>query len=721
MSAVTTGLGRRSALIMTGLGAVAGGRGAQAQPDRVRAWPMPCASGSGDIAGIVLEGRGAPAGAVTVFGMTFAPGDVPRGAGLAARIEGGGTLPAQLDVVTRHGDGSARFGVVALAAPALRRSEHAGVVLRRVQGQGAQAPLDATAALRGRRAVLEIGAAGGRGWRVDLLEMTRRALAEGAFWQSGPLAMQLRLSQAVPAEAVGGVTSLRCIVDVTIQADGVLRVEPWLRNDIAMRPGGGAAAYDVRLTVDGRAALVASGVRHHHYTAWGRSFASLADGTAASEPPHVRQDTERLSALGVIARYDLATGVSEGSLQQLAAAMARPDWVGLFAPRGIMQDMYAGGARPDIGQATAYQGSWLITGDPRAAAYAIGQAEASGAIPWHFWDQEAAGWLDTRRWNELWTDPRGRRPPTGLMQQVPSDTGWAADTAHQPDLSYVPYLLTGRRAFLDGVQAQASWSVMSRPTNPLWGRGTRGGLAEGVNVTRSAQVRGAAWSLRQLGNAAWAVPAGDSQQAWNVMAEQANWAWVRSRIPAWTSEQGEAFGWIRGEYGTPGALPPWQQDMFASAAGAAARRGQADARAVLAWMENFLAGRFLSAARGFNPHDGCAYLLAISPPESWARPFTSWARIAAETQQRGWSNGTGWARSDGNFGPWALQSLAVLIDVLGSEPARRAWTWLEASGAPFTAPPDKEPSLAIVPRGHPRSRAGAQACGATPLQAGRRT
>ena len=719
MPAVTPGLGRRSALILAGVGTVAGGRAARAQSGRVRAWPVPCASGTGEIAGIVLEGRGAPAGTVTVFGMTFAPGEVPRGAGLAARLEAGGALPAQLDVVTRHADGSARFGVVALAAPALRQGEPAGVVLRRAQGS--LRPLDAGAALEGRRAVLEVGAAGRRGWQVDLADMTRRTLAEGGgFWQSGPLAVQRRLVRSVPAEAVGGATSMRCVADVTIQSDGVLRVDAWLRNDVAMRPGGGPAAYDVRLALDGRPALAATGLRQHHYTAWGRSVASLPDGTPAPAPPHVRQDTERLSALGAIARYDLQTGVDEGHLHEFTAAMARPDWADLFSPRAIMQDMFAGGARPDIGQATRCQAIWLMTGDPRAATYAIGQAEASGAIPWHFWDQEAGGWLDTRRWPELWTDYRGRRPPTGLLQQVSGDTGWAADTAHQPDLSYVPYLLTGRRAFLDGIQAQASWSVMSRPTNPLWGRGTQGGLAEGVNLTRAAQVRGAAWSLRQIGNAAWANPAGDAQLAWSAMAEQANWAWIRSRIPAWTSEQGEAHGWIRGEYGTPGALPPWQQDMFASAAGAAARRGQADARAVLAWMENFLAGRFLAAGRGFNPRDGCAYLIAISAPEAWGRPFTTWARIAAETEKRGWSNGTGWSQSGANYGAWALQSLAVLIDVLGSEPARRAWTWLEAAGAPFTAPPDKEVQLAILPRGHPRSRVGAQACRANSQQAGRR-
>lgn len=704
-------LGRREALLLAGIGATGPAHGLRAQPARVRALPVPCATRPGEIAGIVLEGRGAAASAVVTFGMPFAAGEVPRGATLAARLDGGGAIPTQLDVVTRHADGSARFGVVALAAPPLRRGERAGVLLLRAAA-APPAPLAADEALQARRAVLEVGPAAGRVWRADLTDMARRALAaRDGLWQAGPLVVQARIIRPVPAEAAGGVESLRCVADVAIQADGVLRVDAWLRNDIAMRPGGGRATYDMRLDLDGRAALAAAGIRQAQYTGWGRILGAMRDGTAAAEPPLVRHDAARLAALGTVARYDLATGVAESVLQQLGAATAQAGWAAPLGARGIAQDMFAGGGRPDIGPATGWQAMWLMTGDPRAAAYAIGQAEAAGAIPWHFWDQEGGGWLDTRRWPRLWTDPRGRAPPTGLRQPVPGDTGWAADTSHQPDLSYVPYLLTGRRAFLDELQAQAAWSVMSRAPNQ-WERGAAGarGPAEGVNVVRGHQVRGAAWCLRQVGNAAWASPSGDHHLPWIEETEGANWAWIRSRIPDWTAEQGEAHGWIPGVYGIPGALPPWQQDMFASAAAAAARRGQPDARAVLAWMENFLAGRFLSAGRGFNPRDGCAYLIAISPEIPGARPFTTWARIGAETLRRDWSNRDGWSKSEGNFGQHALQSLAALSDVLGSGPARRALAWLTRAGAPYTNPVQAELGLNIVPHGPAGSRGAGPGC-----------
>lgn len=724
---MTSPLGRRAAMLLAGFGTAGVARHALAQADRIRAWPVPCATGPGEIAAILLEGRGGAGGTVTTFGMPFAPGEVPRGAGLAARLHGGGALPVQVDVVTRHGDGSARFGVVALAAPALPPGEHAGVLLRRASA--AQPAFAAEAALGQRRAALRLGAAGGRAWQIDLVAAARRALAEGMGpWQSGPLAVQYRIAQAVPALAVGGATSMRCVADLAIHADGSLNIEVWLRNDVAMRTGGGNAAYDVELEMDGRTVLAATSVRQTHYTAWGRRLATMADGSPAPEAPLVRHDAVRLAAVGAVAPYDLAMGIAEPALRQFASAMAQPAWHTPLGPRDIAQDMFAPAGRQDIGPVTGPQAIWLMTGDARAATYSIGQAEAAGSVPWHFWDPDAhdgatrGGWLDTRRWSRLWADPRGRRPPAGLLQPISGDSGWAADTAHQPDLAYLPYLLTGRRAFLDEVQAQAAWSVMSRAPNQ-WERGLPGarGPGEGVNVARGHQVRGAAWCLRQLGNANWATPAEDAQQAWFDAAEQGNWAWIRSKIPEWSRAQGEAHGWIPGVYGVPGALPPWQQDMFASAAAAAARRGQADARAVLAWMENFLAGRFLAASRGFNPRDGAAYLIAIAPERSDPPPFTTWAKIAEETVRRDWSNREGWPKSQGNYAQYALQSLAALDDVLGSEKARRARAWLLAAGAPFTGPGEFDPPLSIVPRRQQTSGLGDQACGsATPTDTSRR-
>ena len=654
------------------------------------AWPagaqtrMPCGTG----VPIMLEGTGAPAGSITVFGQVFRPGEIPAGAGLTARLADGRPLLAQIDVKNRHPDGSARMAVVALACPALAQAARVGVLLTPGPAEQAVPP-----EVGGHRAVLELRGAQGA-WEADLL--TGLPGAQGQPWQMGRLAVQARVALAVPANVVG-VASLRVLADVALRMDGTLWVDLWLRNDVAMQPNGGETNYTARLLLDGRVVLEANIPRHHQYTGWGRLV-----GTGAA-PPLVRHDATHLADAAAVARYDVSTGVEEALLGQMAEAMAAPAWRVAFSSRHIAQNMGQTGGRADIGPATLPQAAWLISGDRRAGGYAIGQAEAAGSIPWHFWDARAGTWLDTNRWPRLWSDSRGGPAPGGLLQPIASDTGWAFDSAHQPDLSFVPFLLTARRAFLDNLQAQATWCVIGQWPGV---RGAPGPLGEGVNVVRGNQVRGAAWSLRQLENAAWASPEGDANRAWLRAAADGNWAWIQSQIPAWTAQQGEAHGWIPGEYGMPGALPPWQQDYFASTAAIAARRGDGRARAVLEWMTNFLVGRFNAERQGFARNDGAAYLIAIGT----ARPWRSWAEIGGATRQAGLSNGTGWSQSGGNYAQLALASLAAIAETLGSPGAAESFAWLSRAGAPFTRLQDftRDPTMNIVPRGVARGHQAAR-------------
>ncbi|MGE0420510.1 MAG: hypothetical protein AB7O80_27200, partial [Acetobacteraceae bacterium] len=415
-----------------------------------------------------------------------------------------------------------------------------------------------------------------------------------------------------------------------------------------------------------------------------------------------------LWASGAIAPYDPAPGITERRLADMAQYMAAPDWDVPLNPRRIAQDMGTAGGRPDIGPTTLWQAAWLVSGDPRAASFAIDQAEAGGAIPWHFWDPAADGtgaWMDTRRWPQLWTDPRGGRPPKTLLQPVPprAVATWVADTAHKPALGFVPYLLTGRRALLDEVLAEAMWAILS--AWPVRRAETNGVAAvQDVNVVAGGQTRGAAWSLRDLDNAAWIAPDDTPTGTYLRHAAAANWAWVHAMTERWGTVQGEARGWIFGNYtlGARGETSPWQQDFFASSAANAARRGNRDARAVLAWMENFLAGRFLAGGKGFNPRDGVAYQFPVAP-QGGPNPslFQSWAEIGEATRARDMSNADGWRRSGGYYGALGLRSLAALSEILDSDSARRAHAWLAGAVPPYTRAQDfaADPTFTVLAPG----------------------
>ncbi|MBP0496574.1 hypothetical protein J5Y10_27625, partial [Roseomonas sp. SG15] len=437
---------------------------------------------------------------------------------------------------------------------------------------------------------------------IDVLDALRHALADGSasFWQSGPLASQARVE--IPLEG-----SQRLVFDVTAYKGGGLSVEAGFNNDGAMGATGGRVAYGLTVTMDGHTVAQES-VDQGQYQNWHRTFSSNStDGGQGLGGPaegwlNIRHDIDHLETTGAIAEYNLANGVDDTLLNAYAAAAQAAGSDAPLATAGVTQYMPGTGGRADIGFTTAGNTAWLITQDMRAASYAMEQAEAASTVPWNLWDAANKGWLSIEDYPNLWTDPRGGTGRPGdatsgsLTQTGDAQTGWTLDPAHQPDLSYVPYLLTGERWMLDNLQAQAAWNIASQ-----WPLVRENG--EGL-VVQQNQVRGAAWALRQIDEAAWASPDGSAAKAYFTEMSEANWSWIVSQIPAWTAQQGEAHGYLPGVYGANGALPPWQQDYFASTAIAAAKQGNADALTYLNWASNFLVGRFTHEAQGFAEHDG---------------------------------------------------------------------------------------------------------------------
>jgi hypothetical protein len=633
------------------------------------------------------------AGGITTSGIVFKDGDLPNGVQLAASI-GGAPVAVQLDVKTSYADGSVKMAVLSIARPdiAIGGSVEALFSLA-PDGTPIPPPLDINTAMLGHSFNVDITTADVTN-HIDVLAALHQALANGtaSFWQSGPLASQAR----VEIELTG---SQRLVFDVTFFSNNAFEVQAQFNNDQVMDATGGRIVYSVAVTMDGRSVALEN-ISQGQYENWHQTFSSDASGGQATggdlahKGLNITRDMEYLEATGAIAQYDQSVGAAASLLNAYATATTAPGWEAPLNPNGIAQFMPGTGGRSDIGFTTEANTAWLITQNIQAANYALDQASAAGAVPWNMWDAAHKSWLSIDDYPLLWTDPRGgigtpgNPNSTGLTQQSDGLSGWTLDSAHQPDLSYVPYVLTGQRWILDNLQAQAAWNVVNQ-----WDS-TRG---DGHDlVVRDNQVRGAAWALRQIDEAAWASPDGSAAQAYFTKVENDNWAWLVAQIPVWTAQQGEAHGWLPGVYGIDVALPPWQQDYFASTAIAAARQGNADALTFLKWEANFLVGRFTHADQGFAAHDGAAYLIATSDPNT-GLPFSTWAQIGAETVARGWSNGTGWAQSEGNYAQLALATLAGIAEVTGSAEAATAYRALLADKPPFTTPADfnRYPTYAI--------------------------
>lgn len=663
--------------------------------------PMPpCPREAGDVVAIMLRGA-APAGGVAVFGQVFRRGDVPRDTPLVARpMSGAGIFPVQVDVRTRYDDGSVRHAVISLATPALQGDRWTPLMLTTAADIPMARPITPAAALASRSAVVEILPANGAApWRIDLAATVRErkpGIPPDSIWQSGPLAAQQRITLPVPAEAVGGAASPRLVADLAIRADGTLWLAAWVRNDLAMQPVGGTIEYALRIVLDGRQVLDTGPFRQAQYQGFGRTRAVGRDGAPAPDIL-VYQDTAYLAETGAIPLLDTAIGVDGRVLARLAQGMEAPEWNVPLAPRGFMLRMGTTGGRRDIGRITGWQAIWLMSGDPRAAAWMMGQGEAGGSIPWHFWDPRRDGWLSLDDYPTLWTDARGQ---VTLTQRAPRDTGWTVEFAHHPTPSAIPYILTGERWLLDNLQGQAAGVIMSTyPTSRRDGMGL---------VANGGQLRAMAWSLRDVDNAAWLSPDGTREQAYFRRISGNNWDALIARIPDWTARQGEPHGWIPGTVRGPGYIPPWQEDYFATTSAAAAARGNVKAAEFLRWQSNFLIGRFRNEANGFRPFLGVGYHLVVSDErlnqDLQVPLFRTWAELDRQTDAKGAAPSEPWKLV--GYNKLALATLAELYNALALPAARELFVSLSAQMTGVSVKDyQKEPTFAFVPRGISRTGA----------------
>lgn len=597
------------------------------------------------------------------FGQTFKQGQVKTGQDLYA-VSGSAQAIVQMDIKNRYDDGSVRFAVLTMPQPAMAANTYANVMFKTKVSQ-TLLPLALThfTNLNPTMSFSFYESSGAK--TVVNLDVKAAIAAELAkatkdMWLSGPLAQQVRI--ALPVR-----TSLRVVLDITAYANSSYVFDLQVNNDIAMASQGGNHRYDFSFSASGKT-ITQTNLTHYQYSQWRKQVTTQAASTA-----NLQHDVRYLVQTGFVLPYNIDVGANKSQIESLFSATASSDWGKPFAPHGIEKNMPMTGGRGDIGAVTQYIAMWLVSQDYRIRDYVMGQAEASAGIPWHFWDQVNQSWLSVDRYPQVWLDPRGGNPPTGLTQQVPSQNGWNPESAHNPSLSYIPYLMTGTRFHLDQQNAVASWTIMG-----AW-PGAR--LDAQALIVRWTQVRNGAWGLRDVFHASVANPDGTSHQTYFKKILDSNLSWMNSNSATWSSEQGEPYGYLPGEYGVAGNMAPWQQDYLASSIVAIARSGNAKAKTYLNWSSNFLVERFLSSSKGFNPRDGIAYNITYQNTKTWAAMGTA-------TVNSGATNGTGWAASNGNYGQLGLMTLSLIYEVTKNPRALEAFNWLKSANPPYTTEAD---------------------------------
>lgn len=177
---------------------------------------------------------------------------------------------------------------------------------------------------------------------------------------------------------------------------------------------------------------------------------------------------------------------------------AAPSHYRVMGLAGVVAYMPQGGERGDIGLLTETQAEFICTAREAALDLMRAQGEAAGTIPWHMRDEVSGAPMDLRRYPAAtWYSST----TAGMPYVKTAATPITVDSAHQPALAYLPYLLTGDPYHLEDLQFQATWNLGSlvpqyrmslpRPATFAWNLRT---LAQCARMTPSDVP---AWLLPQ--------------------------------------------------------------------------------------------------------------------------------------------------------------------------------------------------------------------------------
>jgi hypothetical protein len=361
---------------------------------------------------------------------------------------------------------------------------------------------------------------------------------------------------------------------------------------------------------------------HHRLSRWRKTF-----WWGEAPQLQVRHDIAHLIASGAVPNYDTGITVSSTALWALDSKWRQANTEPM-GPGLVTTYMPTTGGRGDIGPLPQWAALYLLSMDAKAEQVTMGSGDLSGSWPIHYRDKKTGGPVslhDFPYMTLLGHDSDAINPATGKSEQFPACSGncstapfnYTPDSSHAPSLAYLPYLLTGDAYYLEELQFWANWNMLQ--ANPTY-RGFEAGLL------RWDQVRGQAWSLRTLGQAAYITPDKDAMKAYFIDRLHNNLAWYNA---TYATGNPNKLGIIDGSgsyafnpilYPTPNGadtgIAPWQDDFFTWASGYLYELGFDEAKPIATWKARFPVARMTSP--GYCWIDAATYALAVRPSSTAA-------------------------------------------------------------------------------------------------------
>ncbi len=661
-------------------------------------------AGAAPLATVVVRNPGTRPvrGQPVTFGQVFRKGDLQQG--LQA---GDGLATVQTDIQRRYDDGSARFAVVSLIIPELA----AGGEMRVDMVDRRQAPTAGAAAVQPSDllktefdAVVRLTFPDGTQREASARKLLEQAGPRAKAWLAGPVVSEWLLEGPLTGEDGQADPDLRAQFQVRAYRDSrAARVSVVVEN--CLDTWAGNIGYDLAISLgkDRQVVYEKKDVDHRRLSRW-RKVVWWGQSPAELE---VRHDFAYLAGSGALPNYDRSIPVSETTLNRMATDWAESRVTEIMGSGSLTKYMPTTGGRPEIGPYPAWTVRYLLSMDPRARAVVLGNGDLAGSWPIHVrssktgrilrLDDRPKFWLDSRGQDKPLWQPDRRAPPSGEDARA---KGYllTPDVAHQGSFAYVPYLVTGDYYYLEEAYFWANYCLVSQWNAPR--RDARGILCD--------QVRGNAWALRNLGDAAFIAPDGDPEAKYFEEKIHNNLADMSARMYG-PPEYNRMGFWHPRDVEDARIQNPanprwmlmvwWEHDYLIWSLHHLTELGYADAAAPRDFLLRWRVGSFTHPA-DFDPRLSAPYRLVVGEMGTDRKVlfYDTWKKLAEENVKFGLKPEL--PTYGGSYSYSARMAVTCGVDARFPE-AREALDWLNRNLPQIPQMLAAEPVFALVPRGQP--------------------
>ena len=641
------------------------------------------------------------------FGQVFAAGNLAKGTALIGRFDNGESLPLQVDAKAFHPDGSVRHAVISGVVPSIAASQTRKMDLV-TGGNASTATGVTTAALlnSGFNASVSATLAGVR-YSASADELIKAG--KTSDWLAGASVNEWLVS--APLKTAAGVQHPHLTARFAVRwYDGAkkARVDVTVENNWAYETAPSNFTYDAEILVGGKSVYAKPALTHLHHARWRKVF---WQGATNPEAVTVKHDTAYLIASGAVANYDQTLTIKESSLAALkngwTADKSEPMKVG--SANGYMPST---GGRSDIGLLPAWSVMYLLTMDKRAKEVTLGNGDLGGTWSMHYRDKLTDRPISIVDFPYMTIQGRPgdtQNPVTKKRESFPAcattngcTSPFTHDMSHQPSLAYLPYMVTGDYYYLEELQFWAMYNVLA--PNPNYREQAKG-------ILQSNQVRGQAWGLRSLVDAAYITPDADKLKSHFTSFVSNNLAWYNKTYS--DNAQANQLGVLLNgafAYQSGTGVAPWQDDFFTSVIGHATELGFTDAKRLLNWKAKYSLQRMTDG--GLCWIDAAMYSMKIKDSGSSAI-YSTMKQVAVANQSEALraltcasvemakllklktGEMTGYSSSAIGYPSNMQPALAYSVSVSGTQ-GQKAWnTFITRGGQPdYTG----APQFAVVPR-----------------------